>query len=691
MADALDPTVIDDAPDVRSTSRVRPDRGARTGPGRRRSASTTSSPTSSGWPSRGSTATTSTGSRAGRPRAGRRVLVRRVARRHDRRPDTGRRSTSGRASTSTAAARTSWPAAPSSSRTSPTGGCTGSTPVTRRPVAITPEGPSRYADLRFDPARRRFLAVREDHGGEGEPPVAADRRDRRSTASDEPHGPRRGPRLPRRRRGCRPTAATLAWLEWDHPDMPWDATRLRVAPVADGRDARAVRPRRRRPGGVDRPAASGRPTASLHLDQRPERLVEPLPAGRGSAAGAARPTMEAEFADPAWIFDRSSYGFLPDGSIVAIARSEGRDRLVHVQPGRLVGEVASAFTEFDGLRVGADDGRRAGRLADRGRRCSSRSTRRPWRRPGSCGDRPRRELDPARSSRSRSRSASRRPTAGSPTPCSTRPTNPRSRGPGRGAAAARRADRTAARRRNASTRARPRDPAADQPRHRRGRRRLRREHRLRPRRTASALDGEWGVVDVDDCVAAARFLVERGDVDPDRLAIEGGSAGGYTTLAALAFRDVFAAGISCSASATSRACRARHAQVRVALHRPARRAVSRRRPPSTASARRSTTSTRSPARSSSCRASTTRSCRPTRPRRSSPRSPPTGSRTPTSRSRARATGSAAPTAIRRTLEAELAFLGAVFGFEPAGDIEPMELPRPRRVARAPRRSRQLTA
>jgi dipeptidyl aminopeptidase/acylaminoacyl peptidase len=58
------------------------------------------------------------------------------------------------------------------------------------------------------------------------------------------------------------------------------------------------------------------------------------------------------------------------------------------------------------------------------------------------------------------------------------------------------------------------------------------------------LDGAWGIVDVDDAVAAARFLVDRGDVDPDRLAIAGGSAGGYTTLAALAFRDVFAAGIS---------------------------------------------------------------------------------------------------------------------------------------------------
>jgi dipeptidyl aminopeptidase/acylaminoacyl peptidase len=45
-------------------------------------------------------------------------------------------------------------------------------------------------------------------------------------------------------------------------------------------------------------------------------------------------------------------------------------------------------------------------------------------------------------------------------------------------------------------------------------------------------------------VAAAQFLAARGDVDPARMAIAGGSAGGYTTLAALAFRDVFAAGVS---------------------------------------------------------------------------------------------------------------------------------------------------
>jgi len=54
----------------------------------------------------------------------------------------------------------------------------------------------------------------------------------------------------------------------------------------------------------------------------------------------------------------------------------------------------------------------------------------------------------------------------------------------------------------------------------------------------------WGIVDVEDCVNAARQLAEEGRVDPDRLAISGGSAGGYTTLCALTFHDVFRAGAS---------------------------------------------------------------------------------------------------------------------------------------------------
>jgi dipeptidyl aminopeptidase/acylaminoacyl peptidase len=58
------------------------------------------------------------------------------------------------------------------------------------------------------------------------------------------------------------------------------------------------------------------------------------------------------------------------------------------------------------------------------------------------------------------------------------------------------------------------------------------------------LQGQWGIVDVVDCVSAAQYLAAQGWVDPERLAIRGSSAGGYTTLAALTFHQVFKAGAS---------------------------------------------------------------------------------------------------------------------------------------------------
>ncbi|HWV35883.1 MAG TPA: S9 family peptidase [Thermomicrobiales bacterium] len=58
------------------------------------------------------------------------------------------------------------------------------------------------------------------------------------------------------------------------------------------------------------------------------------------------------------------------------------------------------------------------------------------------------------------------------------------------------------------------------------------------------LRDNWGIVDIDDCVSGVQHLVEAGKADPNRLVIRGGSAGGYTTLAALAFRRVFSAGAS---------------------------------------------------------------------------------------------------------------------------------------------------
>lgn len=58
------------------------------------------------------------------------------------------------------------------------------------------------------------------------------------------------------------------------------------------------------------------------------------------------------------------------------------------------------------------------------------------------------------------------------------------------------------------------------------------------------LNGQWGVVDVDDCINAARYLVDQGLVDPQRISITGGSAGGFTVLLSLTKRDFYNAGAS---------------------------------------------------------------------------------------------------------------------------------------------------
>src|SRR5205814_5801707 len=58
------------------------------------------------------------------------------------------------------------------------------------------------------------------------------------------------------------------------------------------------------------------------------------------------------------------------------------------------------------------------------------------------------------------------------------------------------------------------------------------------------LRGRWGEVDVEDSAAAARYLGDRGDIDTSRVQISGGSAGGYTTLLAMAVRDEFTVGVS---------------------------------------------------------------------------------------------------------------------------------------------------
>ena len=130
--------------------------------------------------------------------------------------------------------------------------------------------------------------------------------------------------------------------------MPWDATRLRVAAVRAGRDARRVDARRRRPGRVDRPA---RVVARRHPPPRSATGA----AGGTSTACVDGPRleplapMEAEFADPAWIFDRSSYGFLADGG--DRGRRPGRRSrppLPHRAGPSASARSRSPFTELEG-------------------------------------------------------------------------------------------------------------------------------------------------------------------------------------------------------------------------------------------------------------------------------------------------------------------------------------------------------
>lgn len=403
------------------------------------------------------------------------------------------------------------------------------------PVAITPEGPWRYADLRPDPARRRYIAIREDHSAEGQPAAAivAIPLDGGETPTVLVTGPDflAAPRIA-------PDGSRLAWLEWDHPDMPWDASRLRVAPIeADGSLGTSVLVA----GGPDESIAQPEWSADGVIHFASDRtgwwnLYRLLD---GPTLDALAP-MPAEFADPAWVFGRSSYAFTADGSIVAVARRDGRDRLLHVRPGDLVGEIDTPYTEFEGMTAGP-----AGIVTIAGAPADTTVVAR---------------LDPATLAVA---GVMRRasgivldaelvstpetihfPTTDGRTAHALfyAPRNPRFVGPaderppvvvlshgGPTSNASTALDMTTQLLTSRGIAVCDVDYGGSTGYGRAYRRQL---------------NGEWGVVDVDDCVAAAQFLAARGDIDPARMAISGGSAGGFTTLAALAFRDVFAAGIT---------------------------------------------------------------------------------------------------------------------------------------------------
>ena len=402
-------------------------------------------------------------------------------------------------------------------------------------VAITPEGPWRYADLRFDPSRRRFVGVREDHSGDGQPrnelvavPLDGE------TAPVVLYG---GPDFVAAPR-VSPAGDLLAWLEWDHPDMPWDATRLRVAKINE--DGSLGTPELAA-GGMDESIAQPEWSAEgdLHFVSDRSGWWNLYHLAEGPRLEALAP-MDAEFADPAWIFGRSSYAFLGDGSIVAIARSGSHDRLFHVLQDHLVGEVVTPFSEFEGLMASAGSVAAMVGAPDR---------------PTAIVRFDPETLEPVEVVRAASELAPQPADISRPEPIEYAtsggriahalfyaPVNADFEGP-----AAERPPLVVLSHGGPTSNASTALELSRQFLTSRGIAIVDVDYGGSTgygRSYRQLLNGNWGKVDVEDCVAAALFLADRGDVDAERLAIMGGSAGGFTTLAALAFTDVFRAGIS---------------------------------------------------------------------------------------------------------------------------------------------------
>ena len=222
-----------------------------------------------------------------------------------------------------------------------TGGLWGLLAEDATPVCLAPGEGLRYADLRFDQAGHTVLAVREDHRIQGEPkaalvavPVGSDPVGKGAvlyTGPDFLSSP-----------ALSPDGAFLAWIEWDHPNMPWDATRLCLARVV--RDAqgqiRALE---------DRRVLAGEAQAESILEPRwtdDGRLLvisdrsgswtvwqveQPILSLHKSAQQADAPLSgltplpmpEGEIGQPAWVFGQRSYQPLPQGSILVLAVREG--------------------------------------------------------------------------------------------------------------------------------------------------------------------------------------------------------------------------------------------------------------------------------------------------------------------------------------------------------------------------------
>jgi dipeptidyl aminopeptidase/acylaminoacyl peptidase len=437
------------------------------------------------------------------------------------------------------------------------------------PQPITPEADLRYADGIMDRGRNRIICVQEDHTN---PEREAANRivgidltgEHAQKVLVEGNDFYAAPRLS-------PDGSKLAWLTWNHPSMPWDSTQLWVAevkadgclgqgvPVAGGKGESVFQPEWS-PDGVlyfvsDRSGwwnlyrwrPLSVPSASMGEAREEGRDVARSPvafAGAGEAerveAVCDRAPERAEFGLPQWVFGLSTYGFASAQRLVCAYTQEGTWHLASVdtETGWLE-PIETPYSSLGGMRVGRGcvviiGGSPMEPSAivcldlHSGKREVLRRSRALDLEPGYLSE-PRAIEFPtengltahalyyAPQNRDFAGPADERPpllviSHGGPTSATSSALNLGIQyWTSRGIAVL--------------------DVNYG------GSTGYGRAYRER-------LNGQWGVVDVNDCVNGTRDLVEQGEVDRERLMIRGGSAGGYTTLCALTFRDVFKAGAS---------------------------------------------------------------------------------------------------------------------------------------------------
>ena len=406
------------------------------------------------------------------------------------------------------------------------------------PRAITCDPPApaalRYADGRLTPDGRLIVCVRERHEGgdvENELVAVPAEGDGQASVLASGHDFYSFPRIS-------PDGKRLAWTSWDHPRMPWDGTELWVAEltadaglgeaelVAGGQGESVFQPEWS-PGGVVHFVSDRSGWWNLYR--------------RGEGGDEALAPMEAEFAVPQWLFDRATYAFLADGRIACTYLSQGTPGLALLDPetGKLESiEVSHVPSGLPSLRargmqltyVGASPteppavvlldvssgdleilARSLERTIDRSyisvpralEYASENGTAHALFYGPANGD-----VEPPGYERPPLVVMSH----GGPTGFAEATLDPEVQfWTSRGVAVV--------------------DVNYG------GSTGYGREYRER-------LRGRWGEVDTIDCLNAARHLAEICEVDAERLAIRGGSAGGYTTLCALAFHDLFDAGAS---------------------------------------------------------------------------------------------------------------------------------------------------